>query len=670
MSRRTTTTIGILSLGLVTAAGSLGTASTEAAGVAGVAAGTDATRPNVIMILTDDLGFADTSLYGGSIDTPNIAALARTGVTFSDGYATSPVCAPSRLGLMTGRDPARWGADSNVSARQLPVDLTGDRAPGPTMGKVLQTAGYSTMAVGKWDLSGITRFMGEDEVQNKPNLPHTLGFDRFYGILAGLAQYCPENDNATFEWDAPAGRYRSQDPDQYLTDEFSEQGADFVSEHASQNAPFFLYLSYNAPHVPLQTRTACSLPAPIQDERARYEEMVRIVDEGVGRVMDSLDAADGVVGNQSTDPNVRNTMVVFTSDNGPEHEWETGDLSGRKYSTFEGGVRVPFAMNWPARIPAGTEYGQMVSGLDLLPTFATAAGASWDDGDRQGVDLVSRVITGQPAHTSLQWRYYGDNVKGGVPIGTARLAVRSGDVKYLRDVTPTGEASEHLFDFGRDYDGDGAADGHTERHDEVANPQYAEDRQRLIHTWQDWATRLPVDEPFQVFRSATDLPDGYASYGGTWRQTDDARLGVSTDAPVDTTAPATFLRDSSSAVDLEMSGAGSAGLVTRAGTGPAGTAAQLRLNGYRTELVTGSDQLRLSRLDDGTPMLIARGTLSTPVQAGTRYRLRTVHTGSRIEVYVDRAKVLSWRDNKPREGGSVGLHASTNATFDNLQVRR
>jgi hypothetical protein len=111
-------------------------------------------------------------------------------------------------------------------------------------------------------------------------------------------------------------------------------------------------------------------------------------------------------------------------------------------------------------------------------------------------------------------------------------------------------------------------------------------------------------------------------------------------------------------------------LLTRAGTGPAGTTAQLRLNGYRTELVTGSDQVRLSRLDDGAPALVARGTLSTSVQAGTTYRLRTVHAGSRVEVYVDGAKVLSWRDDKPREGGSVGLHASTNATFDNLQVRR
>ncbi|TDD19007.1 hypothetical protein E1218_24840 [Kribbella turkmenica] len=663
MSRHTTATIGVLGLGLVTASGHLGIAAAETVTGAGVA-----TRPNVIMILTDDLGFADTSLYGGSVDTPNIAALARAGVSFSDGYAAAPVCAPSRLGLMTGRDPARWGGDSNVSARQLPVDLTGDRAPGPTMGKVLQTSGYSTMAVGKWDLSGITRFMGEDEVQDKPNLPHTLGFDRFYGILAGLAQYCPENDNATFEWDAAAGRYLSQDPDQYLTDEFSAQGADFVSEHAGRDDPFFLYLSYNAPHVPLQTRSECSLPPPIQDERDRYEEMVRIVDEGVGRVMNSLDAADGVIGNHSTDPNVRNTMVVFTSDNGPEHEWETGELTGRKYTTFEGGVRVPFAMTWPARIPAGTQYGEMVSALDLLPTFATAAGAPWDDGDRQGVDLVSRVLTGQPAHDSLQWRYYGDNVKGGVPIGTARLAVRSGQVKYLRDVTPTGDVSEHLFDFGRDYDGDGAPDGHTERHDEVDNPQYAQRRQRLIHTLQDWTTQLSLDEPFEVFRSATGLPDGYAAYGGMWSQTDDARLRVTTDAPVHMTAPATFFRDSSSEADVELSGAGAAALVTHAGTGPAGTTAQLRLNGYRTELVTGSDVVRLSRLEDGVPTVVARGTLSAAVHAGTTYRLRTIHAGSRIEVYVDGAKVLSWRDNQPHEGGSVGLHASATATFDNLRV--
>lgn len=668
MSHRRTATIGLLSLSLVTAAGCVGAPAARAGTVA--ADGEDTTRPNVIMILTDDLGFGDTSLYGGSIDTPNIAALARAGVAFTDGYAAAPVCAPSRLGLMTGRDPARWGGDSNISARQLPTDLTGTQAPGPTMGKVLQSAGYSTMAVGKWDLSGITRFMGEEEVRDKPNLPHTLGFDRYYGILTGIAQYCPENDNATFEWDAAAGRYRSHDPGQYLTDEFSERGANFVGEHAGRADPFFLYLSYNAPHVPLQTRTACSLPAPIQDERARYEEMVRIVDEGVGRVMDSLDAADGITGNHSSDPNVRNTLVVFTSDNGPEHEWQTGELNGRKYSAFEGGVRVPFAMSWPARIPPGTQYGEMVSALDLLPTFASAAGAPWDDGDRQGVDLVSRVLAGQPAHDSLRWRYYGDNLKGGAPVGSGRLAVRAGDLKFLRDVTPAGEISEHLFDFGRDYDGDGAADGHTERRNEVANPQYAENKQRLIHTWQDWATRLPVDEPFEILRPATGLPDGYSTYGGSWRKTDDARLGVTTDVPVDATAPATYFRDSSSEVDVQLSAAGSAGLVTRAGTGPAGTAAQLRLNGYRTELVAGSNRLQLSRLDDGVSRVVAHGTLSAPVRAGATYRLRTVHAGGRIEAYVDGVKVLSWRDGKPWEGGSVGLHASANATFDNLQVRR
>ncbi|TWD83975.1 arylsulfatase A-like enzyme [Kribbella amoyensis] len=668
MNRRRKAIIGGLGLGLVAAAGCLG-APAAGVGTGTGAPGADPGRPNVIMILADDLGFADTSLYGGSIDTPHLAALADAGVTFTDGYAAAPVCAPSRLGLMTGRDPARWGADSNVSARRLPTDLTGDRAPGPAMGKLLQTAGYSTKAVGKWDLSGIDRFMGEDEVQDKPNLPHQLGFDEFYGVLAGLAQYCPENDNSTFAWDAAAGRYRSQDPDQYLTDEFSEQGADFVGQHAAQQDPFFLYLSYNAPHVPLQTRTACSLPAPVQDERARYEEMVRIVDEGVGRVMDALDAADGITGNHSSDPNVRNTIVAFTSDNGPEHDWQTGPLNGRKYSAFEGGVRVPFAMAWPARIPAGTEYNEMVSALDLLPTFATAAGAPWQDGDRPGVDLVPHVLSGRPAHTSLHWRYYGDNVQGGAPVGSARLAIRAGDLKYLRDVTPTGETSEQLYDFDRDYDGDGTPDGHTERHNEATSPRYGEDKRRLIGTWQDWATRLPVAEPFEVFRPATGLPDGFASYGGTWRQTDDARLAVSTDAAADVAASATYFRDSSNEVEVELSGSGSAGLVTRAEAGPVGSPAATTLNGYRTELVTGSDQVRLSRVEAGVAKEVAHGTLPAPVTAGTRYRLRTVHAGSRIEVYVDEAKAISWRDGRPRTGGSIGLHASENAIFDQLRVR-
>ncbi|NIK58483.1 sulfatase-like hydrolase/transferase [Kribbella shirazensis] len=660
MTLRTVATAGLLSLT---------TAASTSVAAAGDATVDEPVRPNVITIVADDLGFADTSLYGGTIDTPNIAALARAGVTFTDGYAAAPVCAPSRLGLITGRDPARWGADSNVSARQLPTDLTGPAAPGPTMARALHDVGYSTMAVGKWDLSGITTNDTEATVQNKPNLPHELGFDQYYGILAGIAQYCPENDNETYRWDPAAGRYRSDEPGQYLTDAFSDRAAGFAGDHAGKDDPFFLYLAYNAPHVPLQTRSECSLPPPAADERSRYEEMVRIVDEGVGRVLAALDAADGVVGNSATDANVRNTIVVFTSDNGPEHEWQTGDLRARKYSAFEGGVRVPFAMSWPAMIPPGTRYGEMVSALDLLPTFAAAAGAPLDLSERPGVDLVPPVLGGRPAHTSLQWRYYGDNLKGGAPLGSARLAIRSGDVKYLRDVTPTGESTEYLFDLGRDYDGDGSPDGHTEQHNEVANPQYDESRQRLIHSWQSWATHLPVNEPFEVFRPATGLPDGYTSYGGTWSRAAGAQLQVVTDTPARVMAPATYFRDSTAEADVRLSGAGAAGLVTHGSTGPAGTPGQYRLNGYRTELIAGSDQVQLSRVDDGVARIVARGKLAEPVRSGTTYRLRTVHTGSGIEVSVDGRRTLTWNDREPWAGGSAGLVATADTTFDDFTVK-
>jgi len=667
MAGRTSSLLTALTLGVATAAaaapGGAGT-QTHAAG-----ASETASRPNVIMILADDLGYADTSLYGGTIDTPNIEALASAGVTFTNGYAAAPVCSPSRFGLMTGQSAPSWGGNSNVLSRRQPADLTDPAGPGPTIAMLLHDAGYSTMAVGKWDLSGVTTGDTEETVQDNPNLPHTVGFDEYYGILAGIGRYCPQDDNETYRWDSSSGRYVSDDPDQYLTDEFSERAAEFVADQAGKDDPFFLYLAYNAPHAPLQTRTECSTPPPESERRARYEEMVRILDEGVGTVLGALDAADGIVGNPATDPNVQNTIVVFMSDNGPEHEWQTGDLREGKYTAFEGGVRVPFAMRWPARIPAHRTYDGMVSALDLLPTFATAAGVDWSNGNREGMDLVPPVLSGGVAHDTLWWRYYSDAAKR-APLGTARLAVRSGDLKYLRDVTPTGEASEYVFDLGRDYDGDGRADGFTEQHNEIGNPHYASDRQRLMHSWQRWAAAFPLHEPFDVVRAATHLPDGFAAYGGTWSPTEDARLQVVTDGKARAMAAATYFLDATTEADVQLNDEhGTAGLVTHGTTGPAGKPGQMQLNGYVTELVAGSDRVRLSRVDDGASQVAAEGQLTAPVQVGSTYRLRIVNAGNTIDVYVDGMRVLSWKDPKPWEGGNVGLFATTSATFDDLSVQ-
>lgn len=617
-------------------------------------------QPNIIMILADDLGYSDTSMYGGAINTPNIAALADSGVTFTNAYASAPVCAPSRLGLLTGDAPESLGADSNWLLRQAPPEMTPD-PPGPTMAEVLKDQGYSTAAVGKWDVSGARQAESEDVANSHPNLPDALGFDQYYGMLNGIGGYCPENQNNTFSYDADADWYRSVEPDKYLTDEFSDRAADFVGDEAPQDDPFFLYLAYNAPHAPLHTRTKCDPPGNDEDERrSRYTEMVQILDEGIGNVMDRLDAADGVVGNQATDPNVQNTMIVFTSDHGPEHAWQTGPLRDRKYSLFEGGVRVPMSISWPAELPAGGAYDKVASHLDLMPTFGAAAGSDQADGH----DLVPAVIDGSGTRTDLSWRYNSDSGNHGVPLGTARAAFRQNDAKLVRDVTADGTINEYVFDLDRDYDGDGEPDGFNEQHNESANPAYAETKQHLRRGWQNWAAQISMDETFRFIRDETGLPDGWASTGGTWTQTDDEKLALDATEAVEAWAPNSYYKDAEVAADVSVTGAGGqAGLVLR-GSQRATDPGQL--NGYLAMLDAASDKVSLVRVDDGQREVVATAPAGVDIGEGTAHRLGAKLDESTVTLALDGQQLIDWTDPDPYGGGYVGVQANQPAVFDNL----
>lgn len=618
-------------------------------------------QPNILFIFTDDLGYADTSLYGGEIDTPNIARIAQHGVTFTDGYVAAPVCSPSRHSLLGGHSASRFGADSNFLGRLVLPDQADDEPPGPSMARVLDDQGYATMAIGKWDISGVRRGFTAEEVRGQPNLPDEVGFDEYYGMLNGIAEFCPAGENELFEYDAADDSYQPREPSKYVTDEFSDRAADYVSAHAGADDPFFLYLSYNAPHVPLQLPDDCER-ATGEDARPAYEEMVRIMDRGIGRVLTALDAADGTLGNVD-DANVDNTMVVFVSDNGPQHAWQSGDLRGHKSTVFEGGIRVPFTMSWPARIDSGTTYSHMVSALDLIPTFARAAGAAIDPSAYDGVDLVSHVNSSAAAHDSLSWRYYNDSVKTGeVPLGTVREATRSADAKYIREVRPDGEVQEYLFDFGRDYDGDGVPDGHTELVNENANPAYREIRQQLIAKHNRWNEQNPVRESFDFPRQRTGLPDGWANYGGTWHVDDDASLwGEALDAGT-VTAAGSYFRDFSAAVDIRLESEGSAGMLLR---GADGRDTAQPLDGYRVLLNSRSDEVQLIRVEQGLATVVEEA--GCDITTGTSHQVRATVDGDQLTVQVDGPVVLQWTDPAPLPGGSVGLQViNAAAAFDNL----
>lgn len=354
------------------------------------------TRPNVIVIITDDQGYRDVGFNGSQeIPTPHIDRIAKEGVRFTRGYVTFPVCGPSRAGLLTGRHQSRFGFDRNP-----------DNDPGNAMSglprseemisEYLKRGGYATMAVGKWHMG------------THPSLrPLNRGFDEFYGFLEGGHRYFPEDIiYESFEdYKKPYDWYRSKlvhngkrvGISKYLTDELSDYALDFVSRKAEGDQPFFLYLAYNAPHAPLQAseKYLARFPHIADIKRRTYAAMISAVDDGVGRILDELDRR-GIADN---------TLIFFLSDNGGVVTRETGEepiadnspLRGGKSQLFEGGIRVPFAMRWPGRLRGGADYSRPISSMDIFGTVAAATGIPVrQDRPLDGVDLVP-YLTGAKA---------------------------------------------------------------------------------------------------------------------------------------------------------------------------------------------------------------------------------------------------------------------------------
>ncbi|MES2773858.1 MAG: sulfatase-like hydrolase/transferase [Bacteroidota bacterium] len=358
-------------------------------------------RPNVIIILTDDQGYADVGFNGcRDIPTPNIDRIAKNGVVFRNAYVSYPVCAPSRAGLITGRYQDRFGYSRNPLYK--PLDSTiGLPLSEQTLPELLQQSGYSTMGIGKWHL-------GAHEIFR----PWNRGFKEFFGFLGGGHQYFPDNYVLTSQDSAKneAQSYRTKlirnnavaEASGYLTDVLSNEAVSFIERNKQQ--PFFLYLAYNAPHTPLQaTQKYLQRFDHIQDpKRKTYAAMVSAVDDGVGSILDKLQQSDLA----------DNTIVIFLSDNGgPENDngSNNGALRGAKGSVFEGGIRVPFAIQWPKQIQANTAYHQSISSLDIFATVAANInGLQSPKNKLDGVDLLlflNGTKKGSP-HEYLFWRQY------------------------------------------------------------------------------------------------------------------------------------------------------------------------------------------------------------------------------------------------------------------------
>lgn len=355
------------------------------------AGGHRAASPNIVLIVADDLGFGDLGAYGGNIATPHIDALARSGIRYSSAYATAPICSPSRAGLLSGRFQGRFGFYFNLVGRD-----TGMPAGETTLAEVAKEAGYRTAMIGKWHV-------GEGPGRE----PLDQGFDSFFGFLGGATSYFPDGTPGLITADTGADKLVTRarfpilrnreivEPPGNITDVFTAEAIKFID--SSRDQPFFLYLAYNAPHMPFQASTEEVAPfAAVPSVYSRvYAAMVSTLDKGVGRVMDAL-RERGIE---------NNTVVFFVSDNGcPNYTHgacSNAPYSGWKAFPLEGGIRVPFILSAPGRIHAGQVESRVVSTLDIMPTIASVLGGMAPTSSEGQNLLASRDDDGGRA---LYWR--------------------------------------------------------------------------------------------------------------------------------------------------------------------------------------------------------------------------------------------------------------------------
>jgi arylsulfatase A-like enzyme len=377
-----------------------------------------ANRPNVVLIITDDLGWADLGSYGATdVRTPHIDKLARDGVRFTDFYANAVLCTPTRAGLITGRYQQRYGIEAALPSEGASGGENGLVATGVSLPQLLKSNGYATGLVGKWHLG-----------YKAQHSPGAHGFDYFFGLKSGYHDYYTHTgrDGKPDLWENDRQVTRTG----YSTDLITEQSVRFIQQHADK--PFFLDVAYNAPHWPFQppdqpsvSRDSARFLTPADSAtstRADYVAMVERVDRGVGELMRTLDSL-GLASN---------TIVIFTNDNGGEWLSNGGPLFNRKWTVWEGGIRVPAIMRWTGRIPAGRVSGQVGMTMDLTASILQATGTVVPAAARlEGINLFPIAEGRAPeVERTLFWR---------TAVGQrTQKAVRRGDWKLVVDGT-------HLF---------------------------------------------------------------------------------------------------------------------------------------------------------------------------------------------------------------------------------
>lgn len=453
----------------------------------------------MIVILTDDQGYADVGFHGSSeILTPNIDRIAQKGVVFSQGYVTHPVCGPSRASILTGRYHDRFGSGRNPLF--APRDTTqGMRIVEENMAEALSKADYRSSFLGKWHLGS-----------HFSMYPKQQGFDEFFGFLSGGHRYFPEewtlNDESEVKQQYDAYRTRLMrnngriDEEEYITDALSREAVSFIDRQNGET-PFFLFVSYNAPHGPLQAtqKYLDRFPNISDSKRRTYAAMLSAVDDGVGRILDKLDEK-GILDD---------TIVFFLTDNGGASGNGSSNvpLRGFKSSFYEGGLRVPFAVSWPGVIPEGITYNHPVSSMDIMATAVSEAGVTTKN-SLDGVNLVP-YLTGENEgipHETLFWRNYDRNTYT-VRNGDLKLIDEDGVISLFNIANNPGEAQNSKIPYNQDDHGHlvELLDGWK---NEIIPPSYLGLLQDGEYTQLN-PDRFEIASPFSADQTGVTVPEGF-----------------------------------------------------------------------------------------------------------------------------------------------------------------
>ena len=370
-------------------------------------------KPNILVILADDLGYGDLSSYGATdLQTPNIDELVASGIRFDKFYANCPVCSPTRAALLTGRYPDLVGVPGVI--RTHIANNWGYLDPHAILlPQLLKQAGYHTAIIGKWHLG-----------LSSPNKPNERGFDHFHGFLGDMMDDYYNHRRHGFNY--MRLDEKEIDPEGHATDLFTQWSIDYIGRRAKSKQPFFLYLAYNAPHTPIQPpedwlARVRARQKNIDDERVRLVALIEHLDDGIGKVLAALKETG-----QSD-----NTLVIFTSDNGGQLSVgaNNGPLRAGKGDMYEGGIRVPACAAWPGKIEPGSKSGRVALTMDLFPTICDAVGAKIENKIDGRTILPTLLGKSQPPEDRfLFWV----RREGGSYGGRAYYAARYGDFKLLQ----------------------------------------------------------------------------------------------------------------------------------------------------------------------------------------------------------------------------------------------